>query len=351
MKAGLFSPLPPARTGVADYAAALLGAMRETGDIEAGAENADISLYHLGNNHLHRDIYRRALAKPGVVVLHDAVLHHFFLGTLDEAAYVEEFVFNYGVWSADLARGLWRSRARSAADPRYFEYPMLRRIAETSRAVVVHNPAAAEMVRAHAPGARVFEIPHLYVDAPAPAARRSPGPLFGIFGHLRESKRLFSILRAFSRVRGASLLVAGEIASRDFTRAIEPLLAHPGIIRRPFAPEPEFTGLLASVDTGINLRYPAAGETSGISIRLMGLGKPVLVTRGAETSGFPEDACVRIDAGPAEVEMLAEMMTWLASDAAARREIGRRARAHILSRHTPETAARLYWKVLRAIAG
>ena len=32
----------------------------------------------------------------------------------------------------------------------------------------------------------------------------------------------------------------------------------------------------------------------------MGIGKPVMVTDGAETSAFPEGACVRIDPGIAE---------------------------------------------------
>lgn len=351
MKVGFFSPLPPAPTGVADYAATLLAAMRRSGRVEVDAEDVGNRLYHLGNNHLHRDIYRRALERPGVAVLHDAVLHHFFLGTLDEQAYLAEFVHNYGAWSEDLARTLWRNRARSAADPRYFEYPMLRRIAEVSKAVVVHNPAARAMVLAHAAAARVYEVPHLYQDLPAPPPCRLAPMLFGVFGHLRESKRLFSILKAFRTVSGASLLVAGRIDSPQLGRALEPLLTQPGVIRRGFEPEPEFTRLLGSVDVGICLRYPAAGETSGILIRLMGLGKPVLVTRGGETSEFPEDACVRIDAGPAEVDMLADMMVWLASDARARLEIGRRARAHILSRHSPGRAARLYWDVLHARAG
>ena len=65
------------------------GLLRRHGSVEPGARRADIALYHLGNNQLHRKIYRRALAKPGVVVLHDAVLHHFFLGSLDRAEYVE----------------------------------------------------------------------------------------------------------------------------------------------------------------------------------------------------------------------------------------------------------------------
>src|ERR1039457_2274863 len=146
MTVGFHSPLPPAPTGVADYSAALLGALRQSGPVEPDAATADVHLYHLGNNHLHREIYARALRQPGVVVIHDAVLHHFFLGSLTEQQYVDEFFYNYGAWHTDLARSLWKARARSATDPRYFEYPMLKRIAEQSLVVIVHNPAAAEMV-------------------------------------------------------------------------------------------------------------------------------------------------------------------------------------------------------------
>jgi len=140
LKAGFFSPLPPARTGVADYSAALLRALSPLGEVVVDALNADVRLYHLGNNHLHRDIYRHALETPGVIVLHDAVLHHFFLGILSERDYIAEFVYNYGAWNEDLAHDLWKGRARSAADPAYFRYPMIKRVVERSLAVIVHNP-------------------------------------------------------------------------------------------------------------------------------------------------------------------------------------------------------------------
>ncbi len=169
MTVGYYAPLPPLRTGVADYAAALLTALRRHGSVEPHAPHADVALYQLGNNQLHRGIYRRALAEPGMVVLHDAVLHHFFLGALDRAAYIEEFVYNYGEWHRPLAEELWRGRASSGFDRRYFDYPMLKRIADRSRAVVVHNPAAARMVREHSPGAAVVEIPHLFAPPELPA--------------------------------------------------------------------------------------------------------------------------------------------------------------------------------------
>ena len=211
MRVGYFSPLPPARTGVADYSLALLPALGELCDVRVNSADADVCLYHLGNNQIHRDIYIEALRRPGVAVLHDAVLHHFFLGWLDRKAYLDEFVYNYGEFCRDQAADLWEARRRSAQDPRYFEHAMLRRIAEASRAVVVHNPAAARTVARHSPGARVVEIPHLFQPPELPPCAESiewrerqgiqrSTFLFGVFGHLRESKRLIAVLRAFDCV-------------------------------------------------------------------------------------------------------------------------------------------------------
>ena len=57
---------------------------------------------------------------------------------------------------------------------------------------------------------------------------------------------------------------------------------------------------MAAVDCCLNLRYPGAGETSGVAIRLMGLGKPVIVTDNVENSAFPYGAVLRVSAGVAE---------------------------------------------------
>ncbi|HTS75108.1 MAG TPA: glycosyltransferase family 4 protein [Bryobacteraceae bacterium] len=359
MKLGFFSPLPPASTGVADYSARLLAELRRFVRIEAGAPG-DVALYHIGNNQLHRAIYARALERPGVTVLHDAVLQHFFLGSLERGAYVEEFIFNYGEWSRDFAADLWLQRARSAADPRYFEFPMLRRIAERSRAVIVHNPAAARMVARHAPGATIHEIPHLFDAPPLPSLietlrfRKELGLkprtlVAGVFGHLRESKRLPVVLRAMRRVWNAGgdavLLVAGEFASKDLERSVDSLLHDPRILRVPHLPERDFWRFAAITDVCVNLRYPSAGETSGILVRMMGIGKAVVCTEGEEIARIPENACLRIDAGTAEEEMLAETIRWLAGDRGAAEEIGARAARHIASEHAVEKIARRYWEV------
>lgn len=361
MNIGYFSPMPPVRTGVADYSASLLAALGRHGTVRLNDPGADIALYHLGNNQLHRPIYERALKYPGVVVLHDAVLHHFFLGSLSESEYVAEFEYNYGRWSAGAAERLWRNRARSGVDPAYFQYPMLKRVVERSRAMVVHNPGAARMAREHAPAARVFEIPHLLLPMPETPAYEAirlraclgvaPSTcLFGVFGHLRESKRLGSVLRAFTAARDAgapvALILAGAFASSDLARSLSRRLDELGVPCTGHIPANEFAAYAHAVDACINLRFPAAGETSGIAIRLMNVGKPVLMTRSEEVSNLPETAAIRVDAGTAEADLLAEYMIWLArfrDDAAA---IGARARRHVEEFHAPERVAQLYWRAL-----
>jgi glycosyltransferase involved in cell wall biosynthesis len=360
MTVGYFAPLPPAPTGVADYAEALLRALRKHGDVKIDS-TADVALYQIGNNQLHAKIYDRALANPGVIVLHDAVLQHFFLGRLTESQYIDEFIFNYGEWTRSLAEDLWKNRARSASDPRYFAWPMLKRIATAARAVVVHNPAAAAIVRRHAPEATIVEIPHLFVPPHVPRLagtlrfRNELGLaprtlLIGLFGHQRESKRLPVVLRALDRIGNNSirLLIAGQFASSDLERFLAKRLPDPQIIRVGYLPEPDFWRYASAVDLCINLRYPTAAETSGIAIRLMGIGKPVIFSNGPEIARIPENACLRVDTGITEEELLADYIAWLAKDLDAAQEIGARAAAHIAARHSLENVAQQYWNVLSA---
>ena len=361
MTVGFYSPLPPARSGVADYAAALLGALQSFGPVSVAPESCDAALYHIGNNPLHAGIYRLALERPGVVALHDAVLHHFLLGFLNQEQYVEEFVYNYGEWNRSLAGELWRNRAAAGADNRYFEYPLIKRLAERSRAVVVHNPAAARMVRRHSARTPVIEIPHFFAPPLLPEAgeiaqyrRRLGIPpeafVFGVFGYLRESKRLPAVLQMFTRLRQehprTALLVAGTFVSSDLERAVQPLLANEGVVRVPFLSDRDFWLAAGAVDACINLRYPPAGESSGIAIRLMGIGKPVLLTDSEENSRFPEGACIRIPSGPSEPESLYRHSVLVTSRQEAAHSIGIRAAEHIRAHHSLKQAAQSYWDTL-----
>lgn len=353
MTLGFFSPLPPARSGVAEYSQALLSALQRRYKIRLNRDG-DVNLYHLGNNQLHASIYRHALERPGFVVLHDAVLQHFALGYFNREQYVGEFVFNYGDWNRGLAESLWSNRARSAGDSRFFRYPMLKRVAEQSLGIIVHNPAAAAMVRDHFASAKVFEIPHLFAppDLPHPAeaehlrTQLGPRPLFGLFGHLRESKRVLTVLRVFSEIPDCTLLLAGEMASSDLRRASQPYLALPNVKRIGYMETEDYWTAALSVDVCINLRYPAAGETSGVSVGFMGAGKTVMMTDSMENSCYPDATCIKVGAGISEAAELHTLVRWLAEYRSSIQEIGINASRYIRSEHAIERVCDLYGKAL-----
>lgn len=364
MKVGFHSPLPPAATGVADYSAALLRELRQHVEVACNTDAAcDIDLYHLGNNGLHRDIYARALRKPGVVVLHDALLHHFFLGHLEESAYVEEFVLNYGEWHRGLAHELWRGRSQSGIDAAYFEWPMIARVCRESLAVIVHNPGAGATVLRHAPRATVVEIPHLWTPAEVPdrrdvvslraALRVSENEVMaGVFGHLRETKRLGAVLRAYARLRARGepvrLLVAGEFVSPELERNYAVELAQPGVVRTGYLPEREFWLHAAAVDLCVNLRYPSAGESSGIAVRMMGAGCATMLTAGEETSRFPPGVCMLCDPGLCEEEQLLSYWHWALRDREGLRRMGSAAATYIRGEHDAARVAAMYQAALRS---
>jgi glycosyltransferase involved in cell wall biosynthesis len=360
---GYHAPPPGSHSGVADYARTLRTALERLGQVESGSSRADIHLYHLGNNRLHKDIYARALANPGVVVLHDAVLHHFLLGSLSQEQYLSEWVYNYGEWRRDLGDELWRERSRASVDPRYFQFPMLRRIVERSIGVIVHNPGACAIARAQG-AKRVEIIPHFCEAEETPEAaelarfRQRIGvgqgvQLFGMFGYLREPKRVLPCIRAFERLHAVrpetALLLAGEVVSPDLERLLQSE-ANPAIHRMGHLSEREFRLAGAAVDCCLNLRYPGVGETSGIAVRLMGLAKPVIVTDNAENSDFPPAAVLRVSSGVAESEELFDHMLLVTEFPAIAREIGSEAGLHIRKHHALEAVARRYWEVLCAAA-
>ena len=329
-------------------------------------DRCDVALYHMGNSGLHGSIYEAALAKPGVVVLHDALLHHFALGWFSRKDYVNEFVYNYGEWSRDRAEELWSQRRVSAGDPRYFRHALLRRLVERSLSVIVHNPAAARMAREAVPTGNgsvpIHEIPH-FIETPTEipqderlSIRSELGVaksevLISCLGYLRPAKRVRTLLDATELLSASyRLLLAGEFSTPEYEESLSPRMESERVIRLPHLEESKFEQLLCATDIGVNLRFPSAGETSGLVMRMMAHGTPVVVTRNEENSGFPDDAVIRIDPGEPETEMLACYLQWLAEDSGARRHYGGNGRAYVTGSHALEAVARHYTTVLETCA-
>jgi hypothetical protein len=110
----------------------------------------------------------------------------------------------------------------------------------------------------------------------------------------------------------------------------------------------DFLRYMVAADVAVNLRYPTAGETSGTLIRLLGLGKPVIVSNLGAFSEIPDGACAKVDLDESEEDVLFAYLQALAADEGLRRAMGENARRHVAP-HTPEASARAYADVVRSV--
>ena len=119
--------MPPSKSGIADYSEALAAEMAKRVCLsvydESSAQAAtraavvrgkssapsshDIALYHIGNTPWHGFAYETALRHPGVVVMHEANLHHLIADLTirrgDWDAYVAEAERNGGAAAREYA--------------------------------------------------------------------------------------------------------------------------------------------------------------------------------------------------------------------------------------------------------
>jgi glycosyltransferase involved in cell wall biosynthesis len=386
MRLAYFSPLPPARSGIADYSAELLPHLAEHLKIELFVEDGfkvdpalaerfpvhghrafpglagryDAVLYHVGNNpDYHAGICRTLLAHPGIVVLHEAMLHHLVRGmTLDRgdaAGYVEEMRYAYGRTGQALAK---RS-VETGVPLDVWSYPLFERFVDASTGLLVHNEFTVRRVLASRPGTRIARVPHhlslgdLPSEAEVRAALGIPADAFVVssFGFITPAKRLGVSLRAFARLRRevprAVYLLVGEASPHyDFKSVLTPDLA-PGVVVVGRTELDDFLRHMLAADVAVNLRHPTAGETSGTLIRLLGIGKPVIVNDTGAFSEIPDDCCAKVPLDDSEEDLLFAYLLRLAQDEPLRRRMGENARRHLAAHHTLEGSARAYAEFVR----
>ena len=371
LKVAFFSPLPPTRSGIADYSAALLDELRKLVDVEVFSSkplafnpaNFDVTLYQVGNNVHHDFCYEMALENPGVVVVHEANLHHLIADITikrgDWDAYMRAVEHEGGPEALAFAHRV----RKLEVGPDYEGLPMLRRLLDSSRAAIVHSGCVETELRAAGFAGSVARIPH---GAWIPAASRSEFrdrlgldetvPLIGIFGFLKPYKRIAESLRAFRRLvrvhPQAKMILVGEphpeMQLQSLIRSLD-LNLHVRVLG--FRPIEEFVGYLSACDIVLNLRYPTVGENSGTLMRALGLGKAVVVSDIGSFSELPDDICLKVPVDATEEDHLYEYLNMLVSRPENRKQLGAKAREWVETECTWPQVARRYAEFLAHVAG
>jgi glycosyltransferase involved in cell wall biosynthesis len=301
-------------------------------------------------------VYRAALRRPGVVVLHDFSLHHLVLRETvergDRSAYLREMRRAYGERGSFVGRQVARALGGEIL-PSLF--PLNERVIDSSLGVVGLTSFVRERAaRRLPPGHPTLQLRHhvsLPLD-PLPSrqeARRALGLdqealLVTAPGLATASKRLDVGLRALLRLRprfpALRLVVAGEVDPRlplvEWARAasVEDALVLTGRLTLP-----DFVRHMCAADLVLALRFPSHGEISGALVRALGVGRPALVTGGTPASEeFPEGVVVPVDPGRAEQEQLVALLERLLESPDLRETISRLAREHMRAHHDLEAS-------------
>jgi glycosyltransferase involved in cell wall biosynthesis len=370
MKVAYFSPMPPERTGVADYSALLVPALSRRVDVTVARRGSkrpprgtDVSLYHVGNNpDAHAWIVDALSRAPGVVVLHDFVLHHLVagmtIGRRNGHGYLNAMEREHGVVGRLLAHGVLDKRIPPLWEARPEDFPLSRFVLEHATTLIAHS----EYVRDRARGAG-FEGPISVVPHPAwpvpnvSAERRARAPVVGCFGVVNASKRVPELLRAFARVRErhpeATLLLVGPTSPGfDLDRRLQRLgLDEGGLVRESWVDEGRLWALLAGADVCVNLRHPTMGETSGSVIRSLSLGKPLVVSDVGWFSELSNEVALKVPVDAHEVDTLEAALELLVTRDDVRSRMGAAASALAQRGHDLDRVAELYVGALEATAG
>lgn len=389
----VFSPLPPSRSGIAAFTAELLPVLGRalrivvvvaSGRDVVGQPGAEViseveyrrsaalrevpHLYQLGNNLDHAHVYRAALRVPGIVVLHDPVLHHLVealtLGRGDAAGYESVMAANYGPAGRRLAR--LRRLGLFAPAQRYL-LPLHGQVLDRAKGVIVHSRFAAS--RLEAPESLPVRVVPLHLSPRIPAldglsreaARQRLGlpegvPVLLSLGHVTPAKQVDVVLRALSLLRRQGLdflyVIGGEPGPAV---DLPPLIREAGLedcVRvTGWLAEEAFLAHARAADLLLNLRFPVAGESSGPLVQALGMGLPALVYDFGPAAEFPDRIVAKLAFSPDPAPALAQAIAGLLADPAGLAARGREARDFLRRHCSPDIAAAAYLEAIRAWTG
>ena len=370
MGVAYFSPMPPERSGIADYSALLLPELRQRIDVEVvrhGRKRAprgvDACLYHVGNNpDAHGWIVDALRRRPGVVVLHDFVLHHLVagltIGRRDGHGYLDAMEREGGVVGRLLGHAVLDKRIPPLWENRPEDFHLAGEVLGLATALIVHSAYVRDRARAAGFERPIFVVPHPAWPAPAASPERIDAePLFGAFGNLNATKRVPQLLDAFARIRGSHpraklLLVGATSPGFDLERRLQRLgLDADGLVREDYVDEGRLWSLMAACDVVVSLRAPTMGETSGTVIRALTLGKPLVVSDVGWFGELPDDIAAKVPVDGHEADTLAGALQLLASRADVRAAMGEAAGVLARRVHAVDRVAELYAAALEEATG
>ncbi len=382
MKIAYFTPLNPVSSGISDYSEELLPFLSKYFEIDVyidsswNPENNEIKdkfkvipfdinkfdeaqydeiVYHMGNDYsAHKYIYQSLKKFPGVVVLHDYSLQGFYAERYDETGDFDSYRNLLVRYYKDTGKQIAERTRLKLPNPiweseKALDYPLNEEVLEQAKAVIVHSDFVKEMVssKVNKLVVKINHHGHINKEFNPEKTRKNLGiekdELFICSaGYINKNKRYESILSALLDIEEFKFKYL--IAGKDRGKLLDNYLKgeEPNIIRLGHLPIEKLEEIISASDICINLRYPTMGESSGSLLRMMGYGKPTLITNYGSYAEFPDYCTIKISPDIDEKEMIKRSVTSLALDDDFRLSLGREAKNFIEQNCDIKKCAREY---------
>lgn len=387
------SPLPPEKSGIADYSAELLPELaqyynidvvvaqeevsdpwinahctiRDVAFFERNAHGYDRIVYQFGNSLFHDHMFRLLDRYPGIVVLHD-----FYLGGL--FAHLELYGGVSGFWASALYHSHGYRALQARFDPAkeldiVHNCPVNLSLLQKAQGLIVHSNYSRQLAESHygdgfARDWAVVPFPRRLPDVvDRGEARRALGVgpndfLICSFGILGETKLNQHLLDAWLKTSMASegnchLVFVGQDSQNNpyceqLRRAINASPAKGRIRITGFVPPETYRHYLQAADIAVQLRALSRGETSASAFDCLAYGVPTIVNANGSMVELPEGSVLMLP-NNVSVGNLSDAMTTLWNEPERRQALREEAR-RVAGRHSPGEVARRYHNAIETIS-
>ena len=356
------SPLPPQRSGIANYSYQLVRALKAHFDIDLYTDapapaivlknefdvyplcvfadhykNYDEVIYHLGNHSdFHKTIYRFAWDFPGTVVLHDynlaAFMHDAFYRQNDEQFYKQALLEGYGDEGREGLQTLAEGRIPDPA-----KFPMSHAVVSRSRKAIVHHRWVRNQF---GDNNHIEVIPHFAKLNHLPTAEEIAGFknrfriedthfVVSCLGFVNSNKlpglQIEAVRRLIAEGYPVKMIFVGEPAPEVKSLETEIRSGPYGedIIFTGYQSETDYFSAIFASDVIINLRNPSMGEASGTLMHALAAARPTIISDLNQYREFPDKVCWKLAPDENQAETLYAYLSALLSDKNLREAISR----------------------------
>ena len=387
-KLAYISPIPPEKSGIAQYSATLIPALSTYYDIDiitttttdlppelkpycvkrnvvwlkTHRQNYHRILYHMGNSTFHTHMLELLNSIPGVVVLHDFYLSDI----LRHLEYTQKNVF---LWSEALyyAHGYHALRERYQANTEHVKcyYPSNKKITDQAMGMIVHSQEALDLGEQWLGTSATkswFHVPSLQTlgiisQHSARERLKLDGSDFVVcsFGYLASSKQNHMLLKAWHASmlmhETQSLLIfvgeAGGEYGAELVDYIKKNKLEDRVLITGWVDDTQFKDYLAAADLSVQLRTGSRGETSAAVLACMAYGIPTIVNAHGTMKELPKEAVWMLN-DDFQQQDLVEALNTLFQNPDRRFQLSKQATTIIQQQHTPEICARHYYDAIEA---